>query len=317
MLKYKRNEEVKKMNVRKGISYIAVFGIIVAIICALLIGFSLGQFAKPTEVITASYIPTTITTTQTFISPTTITVKETITTTILLTPTISPTITEAYSLKVLEVVLDAVSEEGYNYYIMTLEAKYLGDKSWSFYPYDITLLSDAGYKYDTTPALAIKQSLPLSIDLGKGEATKGQIAFKLPKSEKPTKLIYDDKLHDIKFEITDIPEPTKQVSYIYFVETNIQSKYSFITAFASLKTTGPIFYSGESIKVDVEISYSKLIDNPEVIQIKSITAEGFEITKIDPNLPIEVKDGEKVVISLELKVPQEGYKGNIKLTITA
>jgi hypothetical protein len=67
----------------------------------------------------------------------------------------------------------------------------------------------------------------------------------------------------------------------------------------------------------VEISYSKWIDNPETIQIKSIAAEGFEIIKIDPNLPIKVKDGEKVVISLELKVPQEGYKGNIKLTITA
>jgi len=65
----------------------------------------------------------------------------------------------------------------------------------------------------------------------------------------------------------------------------------------------------------VEISYNKLINNPETIQIKSIAAEGFEIIKIDPNLPVEVKDGEKVVISLELKVPQEGHKGNIKLII--
>ena len=54
----------KKMNVRKGISFITVFGIIVAIICALLIGFSLGQFLKTTEIATASYIPTTITTTK-------------------------------------------------------------------------------------------------------------------------------------------------------------------------------------------------------------------------------------------------------------
>jgi hypothetical protein len=122
---------------------------------------------------------------------------------------------------------------------MTLEAKYLGDKSWSFYPYDITLLSDTGYKYDTTAALAIRQSLPLSAwILEKEKLSKGQIAFKLPKNEKPTKLIYDDKLHDIKFEITDIPEPTKQVSDIYFAETTIQSKYSLITAFASLKTQG-------------------------------------------------------------------------------
>jgi hypothetical protein len=55
MLNYKGKREVKKMNVRKGISFITAFGIIVAIICALLIGFSLGQFAKPTEIATASY----------------------------------------------------------------------------------------------------------------------------------------------------------------------------------------------------------------------------------------------------------------------
>jgi hypothetical protein len=281
------------------------------IICAFLFGLGLGVAKPPQEVVKTA--TETLTIKETVKETIEKTLKETITTTILLTPTISPTITEVYSLKVLEVVLDAVSEEGYNYYIMALEAKYLGDKSWSFNPIYIMLLSDAGYKYDIALTVAMRQSIS-SADLGKGEATKGQIAFKLPKNEKPTKLIYDDKLSDIKLEITDIPEPTKQVSDIYSAETNIQSKYSLITAVASLKNTGP-FYSGETIKVDVEISYSKWIGNPEAIQIQSIKAEGFEITKIDPNLPVEVKDGEKVVISLELKVPQEGYKGNIKLII--
>jgi len=46
------------MNAKKGISFVTVFGIIIAIICALLIGFSLGQFAKTTEVITFPIIET-------------------------------------------------------------------------------------------------------------------------------------------------------------------------------------------------------------------------------------------------------------------
>ncbi|MEM2178711.1 MAG: DUF4352 domain-containing protein [Candidatus Aenigmatarchaeota archaeon] len=99
------------------------------------------------------------------------------------------------------------------------------------------LLSDTGYKYDSTFALAERQAIS-SMDLGKGESTKGQISFKLPKNEKPAKLIYEDKYKDIKIEVTNIPEPTKEVSCIYFAEVDTQSKYSFISTFASIKTSG-------------------------------------------------------------------------------
>lgn len=222
---------------------------------------------------------------------------------------------EIYSLKALEVILDQVSEEGYNYYIIMLEARYSGDKSWHFNPLYITLVSDAGYKYNEAFSLPVRQSLP-AVELKKGEAVKGQIVFKLPKNEKPAKLVYDDILLRIKFEITDIPEPAKQVSYIYFAETNVQSKYSLITAYASVKS-GSVYYSSEPVKVDVEVMYSKGFGSLDTIQIKSITVKDFEITKIYPSLPLRLKDGEKATISLELKAPQKGYKGNMKLTIVA
>lgn len=303
----------------KGISTpLAVVAIIIALIIGVIAGYSVKP-EVPIEVKTET-ITKTIKETETLKETIKETVKETIistvTSTVLFTPTITPTIAEVYSLIITEVILDKVSEEGYNYYIMMLEAKYLGEKSWSFSPIYINLLSNAGYKYGSTHTLAERQIIS-SMDLGKGESTKGQISFKLPKNEKPAKLIYDDTLTGIKLEVTNIPEPTKEVSCIYFAEVDTQSKYSFISAFASIKTSGTYFYSGEIIKVDVEVSYSRWIDNPETIQIKSITVEGFEITKIDPKLPIELRDKEEVTISLELKVSQEGYKGNIKLTITA
>jgi hypothetical protein len=76
------------MNVRKGISFIIVFGIIVAIICALLIGFSLGQFAKPTEELVKTETATKTITIKEIIEKT---LKETITTAYISIQTITTT----------------------------------------------------------------------------------------------------------------------------------------------------------------------------------------------------------------------------------
>jgi predicted DNA-binding antitoxin AbrB/MazE fold protein len=43
----------------------------------------------------------------------------------------------------------------------------------------------------------------------------------------------------------------------------------------------------------------------------------FEIVETDPKLPITLKDGEEVTVKIILRVPQEGYKGNLKITIYA
>jgi uncharacterized membrane protein len=84
-----------------------------------------------------------------------------------------------------------------------------------------------------------------------------------------------------------------------------------------IKTPGAAFYSGEEIEVELSIKYSKLLGNPDSITITSITVDKFEIVKIDPRLPFILKDGEEVKIKLVLRVPEEGYKGNLKITIRA
>jgi hypothetical protein len=192
----------------------------------------------------------------------------------------------------------------------------MGRRSWSFNSLYLTLVSDKGYKYSTAFSLAIRQFLG-AVELKDGEATKGQVAFKLPKGEKPSKLVYEDKLWDIKLEITDIPAPSRQVSWISFVETKVQSEYSFILTSASIKTPGNAFYSGEEIEVELRIKYSRWIGNPSSITVTSITVDKFEIVSIDPRLPITLKDEDEITVKLVLKVPEEGYSGNLKITIRA
>jgi hypothetical protein len=269
----------------------------------------------------------TVTFTQTEVVPTTIKITETRISTmevvrtqlVTVTQTVTPTPPPAegtYSLKILEVVVDKVFDKDHDYYIFMLEASYKGRRSWSFNSLYLTLVSDRGYKYSTTFSLAIRQFLG-AIELKDGEATKGQVSFKLPKGEKPSKLVYEDKLWDIKIEITDIPAPSRQVSWISFAETKVQSEYSFIWASASIKTSGAAFYSGEVIEVELRIKYSRWIGNPSSITVTSITVDKFEIVSIDPRPPITLKDGDEATVKLMLKVPEEGYRGNLKITIQA
>jgi len=243
---------------------------------------------------------------------------ETVTRTVIITlvTEVKPPVEETYSLKVLEVILDAVSEIEHNYYIFTLEATYTGRKSWLFNPFYLYLLSDKGYKYSSSLSSAERQLLS-SGELEDGESIKGQISFKLPKDETPSKLIYDDEFTGVRLEIIDIPPPSRQVSWIFFAETSVQSEYSFIWALASVKTPGTTFYSGEEVEVELSIEYSRFIGNPAAITVRSITVDRFEILETDPKLPITVKDGEKVIVRLILRAPDEGYKGNLKITIYA
>jgi hypothetical protein len=283
------------------------------------LGFVVGG-AGTVTITTTAVVPTTLISTETRL--TTVEVTRTqfatslVTVTQTVTPSPQPTVGETYLLKILEVVVDRVSDIGQDYYIFMLEASYKGGRSWNFNILNLNLVSDKGYKYSIEFSLAVRQLLG-AVELKDGETAKGQISFKLPKGENPSKLIYEDKLWGIKIELTDISPPRGQVSWIYLAETNVQSGYSFIWASALIKTPGAAFYSGEEIEVELSIKYSKLLGNPDSITITSITVDKFEIVKIDPRLPFILKDGEEVKIKLVLRVPEEGYKGNLKITIRA
>ncbi len=280
------------------------------------IGFIIGG-AGTVTLTTTSVVPTTFTSTETRLTTVKVTTTYFITSTVTVTKAVTtPSAGETYSLRVLEVIVDRVSEIEHDYYIFSLEAAYRGGGSWNFLTINLNLVSDKGYKYSTYASLAVRQPLG-PVELKDGEFAKGQVSFKLPKGEAPAKLVYEDKLKGVKVELTDIPSPSRQVSWIYFSETKVQSKYSLILASASKKTPGTAFYSGEEIEVELSIKYSRIPGNPANIAITSITVDRFEVVQTDPKPPIMLTDGEEARVGLTLRVPEEGYKGNLKITIEA
>jgi hypothetical protein len=234
------------------------------------------------------------------------------------TPSSPLTVSKIYSLRVLEVIVDKVYDIDYDYFILMIEAAYNGRESWDFSTSKLYLVSDKGYKYSSSYSPAIRYPLSF-VELKNGEATKGQVAFKLPKGEKPSKLICDDEYRRIKVEVADIPSPSRQVSWIYSLMSKVRSEYSYISAYASMDPYRTTFYSGEEIKVKLEISYraSTFEKSPKSITVTSITIDKFEIVEINPQPPITLKDGDRVTIELVMKVPEEGYKGNPIITIIA
>jgi len=139
----------------------------------------------------------------------------------------------------------------------------------------------------------------------------------IPKNEVPDKLKYDDKFRGIVFRVTELPKPTKQISYIYFCETKIVSNYLMIMADASKTTERTAFYSGEDMEVSLRIQYKRFIDSPESITVESIVVDKFDIVEMSPKLPVIINDDEEIEVRLILKVPNEGYKGNLKITVYA
>jgi hypothetical protein len=219
----------------------------------------------------------------------------------------------------LEVIVDKVYDIDYDYFILMIEAAYNGRESWDFSTSKLYLVSDKGYKYSSSYSPATRYPLSFFVELKNGEAVKGQVAFKLPKGEKPSKLIYDDEYRRIRVEVADIPSPSRQVSWIYSLMSKVRSEYSYISAYASMDPYRTTFYSGEEIKVKLEISYraSTFEKSPKSITVTSITIDKFEIVEINPQPPITLKDGDRVTIELVMKVPEEGYKGNPIITIIA
>lgn len=313
---------------KMGVSKWAILSVVLLIV-GLIFGYGLAVLSGPlvtttitqstTLTMTTTHLTTeihltTIQATKTHFITSTETLTKTVTTT--LTTEIKPMACETYSLKILEVIVDRVSMIDYDYYIFTLEASYRGGRTWDFIVLNLYLVSDKGYKYSISYSLAERQLLQ-SGELKDGESIKGQVSFKLPKDEVPLRLIYEDKLKDIRLEVMDVPPPSRQVSWIFFAETKVQSEYSIIWASASIKTPGTAFYSGEKIEVELSIKYSRIVGSPAIITITSITVDMFEIVETDPKLPITLKDGEEVVVKIILRVPEEGYKGNLKITIYA
>lgn len=293
---------------------------IVFLLIGLLSGYVLGGLIAPTiyTMTATKWSVSTVTTTQINIETLTTTTTHTTTYTVTQITTPQQSKTEQYNLEVLEVALDSILSEDYDYYIMTIKAEYTGGESWNFHPFWITLFSNAGYGYVSELVHeAIRKDFPSLIELRDGESIVGQVAFRLPKNEVPDKLKYDDEFRGILIQVTELPEPTKQISYIYFCETKIVSNYLMIMADASKTIERTAFYTGEDIEVSLRIHYKRFMDSPKSITVESIVVDKFDIVEMSPKLPVVINDDEETEVRLILKVPDEGYEGNLKITVYA
>ena len=295
---------------RLGSSILAIIFLAIG----LLAGAGIGSQLFPrvlTETITETVSTTVIH------SPKVKTVTKTVTSTLtsFSEKTIYTTLTkEGYFITIEKVLVDDVSEIGYTYYIMSLEARYFGGGEWTFNWINLKLKSSTGHIYKPVSHIGLREPIPTE-NIREGEVLRGQVAFKLPSNEEPRELSYEDPILNIYFEVGEIPDPIGKISYIYSAETEVASEVTFIGAVATIVTPVPIYYPGETIEVRLEISYERGPGSPEVVEIKGISVEQFELMEISPSLPLGLSSGNKVTLTLKAKAPTDGYKGNLRIKI--
>ena len=289
---------------------------IIFLVIGLFAGAGIGSQLFP-KVLTET-ITETISITVTH-SPEAKTIIKTATTTLTLfsEKTIFKTLTRgSYFITVEEVLMDDVSEVGYTYYILSLEARYFGSGEWTFNWINLKLKSDMGHIYKPVFHVASREPIPAG-GIKEGEVLRGQVAFKLPKNEIPRKLSYEDPILNIYFEVGEIPEPVGKISYVYGAETEVLSEATFIGVIATIVTPVPVYYPGEIIEVKVEISYERGPLSPEAVEIKGINIGQFRLLEVSPSLPIELSSGDRITLTLKVEAPADGYEGNLRIEIEA
>jgi hypothetical protein len=217
-------------------------------------------------------------------------------------------------------VLDQASAaNGNSYYLLTVDASYSGDGSWSVHPLDFQLISSSSSVYQPTIALSVKTALS-DVTLSNGQHDIGQIAFGLPNGEIPSKLEYLSQLPAIKVETSSIPQASSWVSKVFFAEVTVRDANGLLVfATGSIQNNGMWYYTGEVVVVKVAVTYSAISGvNPTSISVTAISdSDGFPTSKIEPSLPLTVNgDGQGVDIVVSLVAPTFSYSGNMHLVVT-
>jgi hypothetical protein len=223
------------------------------------------------------------------------------------------------SIVVTGTILDTVepSSSGYNYYIYYVNVtntdhstNHLVDALY----FQLTTASNAvaGYGF----ALAVQDSLQ-AVTISPGQHDYGQIAFKVAATDKPASLAYTNPSESVNVVVSNLPQPSVQVSEISGFSSIKVSGNSNLDATYSVNNQSEWFYSGQVVSVKIAFNDFFTGSSATVSSI-GISTPGLSISSISPQLPIKVVGGgSEVDVTVYVTVPTTAYNGNLNFTITA
>ncbi|HEV2137686.1 MAG TPA: hypothetical protein VGR53_02485 [Nitrososphaerales archaeon] len=231
-------------------------------------------------------------------------------------------------IKVEKMYLDQVdAPSGMTYYLMEINASNSAATPWHFDPSFLTVTSNSSTKFSSNGSYNGTALLGVA-DLASGQHIFGKVAFEMPANQGPTKLSYSDSQGGVALQVSTIPTVSAVASRLnYNTHLSVNGTGPTVQAggwgFGSLIMNGVIenntlvFFSGQSVQVNLWFEYLKRPVDPATITIQSVTAgNGFQIVGVDKPVPFTMTGwGAQAGLVLLLRIPPGQHTGNIDIAI--
>jgi Domain of unknown function (DUF4352) len=186
--------------------------------------------------------------------------------------------------------------------------------------FDFQLVGTSNTVYHSTGGgasqiLAIDVFQPIT--LNPQQKSSGQVAFAVPKTDKPLKLEFMFGTNNI---FVPVPAPVANVSWITQWNSNVTGSAAaevylqYITPqnFTATATLG-YYYSGDIIALKLTFTYLPGYFGNSIFRVTSISAsDGFKVVGISPTLPVNVgSSGADVMVYL--LTPATSFNGTLNI----
>lgn len=241
---------------------------------------------------------------------------------------ITPGSRGSQSIKVAKVFLDQVdAPSGMTYYVMEINASNQAAPAWHFDPSFLTVTSNFSATFPSNGSYNGTALLGVA-DIASGHHVLGKVAFEMPVNQGPTKLNYSDSQGGVALQVSTIPTVSAVASRLnYNTYLLVNGTGPTVQAggwgFGSLIMNGVIenntlvFFSGQTVQVNLWFEYLKRPVDPATITIQSVTAgNGFQILGVDKPVPFTMTGwGAQAGLVLLLRIPPGQHTGNIDIAV--
>ncbi|BFH72924.1 hypothetical protein SJAV_08680 [Sulfurisphaera javensis] len=249
-------------------------------------------------------------------SPVSSTTQSSVTSTTQPLTTTSVTPSSPFLVKVINVTnAQAVAEEdGYQtkaYLVVYLNITYLGSGTITLHTSNFDLYTTEGiYSSCEFEPPGISGYLENGVTLQHGNYIVGGIAFLVPSSAVPQRLVYTSLLGQTYFNIS-LPKPNSYISYITTV--SCQSTDSLVLVSSSSPLANIEGFNGQAFNITLEIQNGHF-STPVTIEGISLSPQ-FKYT-VDTNYKgVVINPGDTYYLTITIYFPNESYYGPLTITV--
>ncbi|HZW84837.1 MAG TPA: hypothetical protein VFE91_02910 [Nitrososphaerales archaeon] len=238
------------------------------------------------------------------------------------------------SIRVTQIALDQVdSGASGSWYLIHLNATNSGEAPWFFDPSLLSITSNASRTFASSAAYNLTTLMERQT-IDPSASAEGLVAFLLPAGQSPTSLGYSDATRGVELAVSELPGATSFASRFSlnvkmslngnsvdgWTVTSYNGSQQWIRSIIAngvIQNNSLVFFSGQTVRVNLWFEYLKKPADPQTVQFLSVTAEnGFQILNPEDIAPIAMTGwGAQSGVVLSLRVPPGPQVGPVSLAV--